>query len=478
MAHRIEAAWRNRAALAVGATLLLLMGSAACDMDEGSGGPVDVRPTPDADVIGGDTTGSDGAGLSCEGENPEGCQTADDCAEGETCVEAGEGDPCAPSSCFCDEATDDWICTGDCGGGVCEPDEPEPGCEEPNPEGCYSESDCADGEVCNVDAGCFPSSCSCLIPAEGWTCTADCAGGACEPDEPAPACDEPSPAGCTSKEDCDDGEVCNVDAGCFPSSCFCDEATGDWICTDDCGGGVCAPDEPEPGCDGPNPAGCTSKEDCDDGEICNVDAGCFSSSCFCDEATGSWSCTEDCGGGACEPDEPAPGCDEPSPAGCTSKEDCDDGEICNVDAGCFSSSCFCDEATGSWSCTKDCGGGACEPDDGVACPDDQVSTVEGCMTCSEALGKVDELKKEALETRRVCEIDADCTLTGYSTDCAGACFVAVATKQEGAFDAALAGISEDYCGGYADVCGYATPGCLAAEPSCVEGVCEAEYSEP
>ena len=49
-----------------------------------------------------------------------------------------------------------------------------------------------------------------------------------------------SPAGCARKG-CPSGLVCDTAHSCKPSSCTCDTETGDWICTRDCGGGVCVP---------------------------------------------------------------------------------------------------------------------------------------------------------------------------------------------------------------------------------------------
>jgi hypothetical protein len=222
-------------------------------------------------------------------------------------------------------------------------------CDAPNPVGC-TVTGCDVGETCDTSAGCAPSSCSCDAATGSWICTEDCGGGECVPD--GGACDEPNPEGCASTG-CDDDEVCDTSVGCFPSSCSCDAATGGWICTDDCGGGACVPDGGA--CDEPNPAGCISTG-CDEGEICDTSIGCFPSGCFCDEATGGWACTDDCGGGQCVP---AGGVCDPSlnPVGC-SQTGCPGGLVCDTTVGCHPSACFCDPATG-WGCTDDCGGGEC-----------------------------------------------------------------------------------------------------------------------
>jgi len=60
-----------------------------------------------------------------------------------------------------------------------------------------------------------------------------------EPDEP--ACAGENPEGCVSTG-CDVDERCLPAAGvCVPSACDCDGATGQWVCTPDCSGGICVP---------------------------------------------------------------------------------------------------------------------------------------------------------------------------------------------------------------------------------------------
>jgi len=140
---------------------------------------------------------------------------------------------------------------------------------------------------------------------DGYTylneCEADCAGvtvkseGRCEL---ASECDEPNPAGC-AQTGCPEGEVCFRDgAQCIPSACTCDGETGSWICTDDCGGGVCVGGPQD--CPEPNPAGCSSQRPCPDGQVCMREgSACIPSTCICDGETGSWICTDDCVGGVC-----------------------------------------------------------------------------------------------------------------------------------------------------------------------------------
>jgi hypothetical protein len=214
-----------------------------------------------------------------------------------------------------------------------------------------------------VANACVPSSCECDADSGAWICTEDCGGGICVA-RPG-VCDEPNPQGCRDTG-CPDGQVCQLDlpGACIPSSCECDPDTGIWACTEDCGGGACVEDEP-PGCIGPNPGGCRN-QGCPDGLRCSLDLedGCAPSSCGCDEDTGMWLCTADCGGGVCVEDD-GDACDGPSPAGCR-MNGCPGGQRCSMDIedGCAPSSCQC--MNGFWACTRDCGGGVCVPGDDPA----------------------------------------------------------------------------------------------------------------
>jgi hypothetical protein len=191
---------------------------------------------------------------------------------------------CAPVTC--EMACEHGFAEGEDGCEICAcRDAP---CLAPNPVGCAT-SGCPDGQVCETTAGCAPSSCACDTATASWVCTEDCGGGVCVP-EPV-VCALPDPSGCV-QTGCPSGEVCDTTLGCYPSNCACD-VSGAWICTEDCGGGQCVEDSP---C-GPSPAGCT-QVGCPDGYTCDMSVGCLPSVCTCDPATG-WACTDDCGGGTC-----------------------------------------------------------------------------------------------------------------------------------------------------------------------------------
>jgi hypothetical protein len=222
-------------------------------------------------------------GLTCDGPNPAGCRTTG-CAPQQICS-TDLADGCAASTCFCDPANGSWACTDDCGGGVCMP---------ASAGICDSDDDCGFGAewceggqcvacdngglLCDMACppgtdyaernGCFPCAC---VPVNACTSDLDCGPGAtCEPGDlcldwcPAgdPACcsgnvcrpitqwcEGPVPAGCV-QTGCAPTEVCDQGTGgCLPSSCSCDFASGSWVCTDDCGGGICRPAQGDE-CDG------------------------------------------------------------------------------------------------------------------------------------------------------------------------------------------------------------------------------------
>src|SRR6185295_10361987 len=78
-------------------------------------------------------------------------------------------------------------------------------------------------------------------------------------------CEGPDPSGCVVAG-CPSDSVCDTSQGCAPSSCSCDSSSGSWVCTEDCGGGICVPGGGA--CTGPDPSGCASKG-CPTGEICD-----------------------------------------------------------------------------------------------------------------------------------------------------------------------------------------------------------------
>lgn len=54
-------------------------------------------------------------------------------------------------------------------------------------------------------------------------------------------CTTPDPSGC-ARRGCPSGMRCDRAARCAPSTCSCDPSTNLWLCTEDCGGGVCVPE--------------------------------------------------------------------------------------------------------------------------------------------------------------------------------------------------------------------------------------------
>lgn len=157
------------------------------------------------------------------------------------------------------------------------------------------------------------------------------------------------------------------------------------------------------GC-GPDPSGC-SMDSCGRGATCVVDPDeCRSTGCACEESSGSWVCTPDCGGGVCVaaadcPEASDPVCDqrgttwrnacEAARAGATSVTRGACAAVCNVDEDCPAEIGFC-------------GGGGCQ-----ACAPFDAST---CAPCSR--GWVFEARNGCLSCTcvplRECEAHADC----------------------------------------------------------------------
>lgn len=172
-------------------------------------------------------------------------------------------------------------------------------------------ADC--GERYDTEDACLAAYRACLTPcttdADCPSATAWCEGGVCVPcDNSGLLCD----IACSTP-----GWMTYERNGCFPCEC------------------------------GP-PSECVADRDCGRGQLCY--AGAF---CWCADGGRRPDC---CIGNVCE----ASGCTTPPPTGCETTG-CPRGQTCGpsgLGGMCTPSSCNCGP-TGSWACTRDCGGGAC-----------------------------------------------------------------------------------------------------------------------
>jgi hypothetical protein len=346
------------ASLMLAASMALL--SSACGTEEV---PID---DPDAGGDAGSDTG--GGGSACTEPDPRGC-LATGCPAGQACLPDDTLTGCIPSMCSCDEETDTWMCTADCGTPVsCQPDS-APTCAGDDPRNCWQRG-------CPVDTQCLPT-----------------------------------------------GET-----GCMPSRCDCDAATGAWSCTDDCRPvAECQSIMPEPTrCEGPNPAGCNATG-CPRGQACLPTGaeGCMSSACSCDEATGTWACTADCGPMvACQVDE-----EPPNPSLCPTTPP-DASGTCDV---------ALDSVTCGWG--QECCCGACSPSLQCTCRG-------GTWACL----STDFCFRPSCEGS-VCESGTDCELR---TGRPGAACVEGVCRDAAQCDLAL---SADACSERGDQCAWQEPGC-------------------
>lgn len=326
--------------------------------------------------------------------------------------------PDAPGSCSAPECSGDADCAeGSCRGGVC------------TTGGCVSNSDCGEGEICNLVGVCEMSDGTCSGNADCPTgqickddaCVAGCAAdNECEDDEYCTA-DGACATGCRDSMGCTGpGEVC-TDGTCACTATSCPDGTvclGSGSCgaaTDcaqiDCGTQVCNPstlqcqdpctaDSCQPNeicnmttglcavnnCPGEDPnqcagnaqrpnwdpikcfcAECLSDSDCNTaaGETCNAAGQCFACQTTCNAQTPGT-----CGGGT-------PYCINDCCVECVGAADCGQGELCldgtcgpppncQVDPSVCPAGYTCNQATGQ--CDAPSTGGACDPADPMSCP--------------------------------------------------------------------------------------------------------------
>lgn len=156
----------------------------------------------------------DGKDNDCDSQVDEGCNTSCDptrpCPAGQSCVNGACQATCTAAQEVCDGKDND--------------------CDGQVDEGCSIQCDPARG--CPTGYSCLNGYCQ------------QCSSGGCQTDAGTPdaglTCTGRNPVGCV-QTGCASGEVCDTNAGCAPSACGCDSATGQFICTADCNGGTCVP---------------------------------------------------------------------------------------------------------------------------------------------------------------------------------------------------------------------------------------------
>ena len=267
------------------------------------------------------------------------CQVASDC----------QGDP--GIDCTGAWACNSGTCAFECGA-------------TPIETGCYGDSDCSDGLVCNAAVVCHqPPGCG----TGDAPCAAVCYGECVRP--------EPQPDKCTASAQCPVGEYCTTESGACDRNCGPNEtcATVCW--------GDCKPRENGTICHGDNE--CQFGQFCDrdpcvfpdgDGQPASGDRIACGGVCADKEGCNG---PNDCGPGeicGCAPyggDAPANGlipchlqC-QPAEGACNYDSDCKEGQVCQNGACTeIQRNCGADsECPVGWLCQSECNGGGATPGD-------------------------------------------------------------------------------------------------------------------
>src|SRR5690554_280189 len=363
--------------------------------------------------------------------HPGGTCSSPECT-GDAQCDVSAGETCQAGVCATGGTTGGCVNNSDCPDGqICNvADQCVPGEDVVEPEDC--DNACVDGQTCNTTTGeceggtSDPCGGSCVA---GQTCNA--ATGVCETDD----INNPPCGG-----SCPSGQSCNTATNACEADTQTDPCNGTCTASEICNNGTCVPNNCPPGSQTP--------ETCAQDPVYNLfDAeGCYCSECLgdsdCNAAAGE-TCTEN---GEC--------------MACTESCDASQGaDACSQD-GFFCISGCCIECTGNSDCSvagEVCVDGTCAPPPscasdptvcraGTVCENDVCttpSTDAGCTSAAECFPKTCNLQTNTCEDGAgsrlpdMCAADSDCP---NSQVCAGGFFC-----MDGCFANCLFCIAGVYC---------------------------------
>lgn len=196
-----------------------------------------------------------------------------------------------------------------------------------------------------------------------------------------PGCPTPEPTGCSTNADCDNGDYCDGPEVCANNECVDGP--------DPCDADLC--DEEADTC-----AMCNDDGDCDNDTFCDGSETCDTTTGLCVDGTAPCTAEEAC-------DEANDECDD-----CDTDTDCDDALFCNGEETCVDGTCTAGTSPCEANEACDEAGDACEPTCGDDADCDDGFFCNGAETCDTTTGLCVDGDAQCPDNGVFCDGDESC----------------------------------------------------------------------